>query len=128
MQELQPTVSVVDDDYSVRRSIVRLLVSCGLAVEAFASAQEYLEADHPNGVDCLILDVYLGGMSGIELSERLAASDAPPPIIFITAHDDEQTRELVRRRVAAGYFRKPFDPPSLLATLGHVLGRDFGDC
>ena len=125
MRESQPTVLVVDDDYSVRRSLVRLLTSYGLAVEAFASAQEYLDADHPKRVDCLIVDVYLVGMNGIELATRLAAAGAPPPVIFITAHDDEQTRDLIRGRAAAAYFRKPFDPLLLLAAIARILGHDF---
>ena len=121
----QPSISVVDDDYSVRRSVARLLLSCGLEVETFASANEYLESEHPKGVACLILDVYLDGMSGIDLYQTLQSSGHAPPVIFITAHDDESTLAHIRGHVAAACLRKPFDSSTLLTELGHILDRDF---
>jgi FixJ family two-component response regulator len=127
MEKVQPVVSIIDDDRSVRQSIARLLASCGLEAETFASAQEYFEAEHSNGVACLILDVYLGGMTGIELYEHLTATGQAPPVIFITAHDDEQTRESIRAQAAVAS-RKPFDSLSLLEALGKALGRDLGHC
>lgn len=102
------------------------MASCGLSVETYASAPEFLAAEHPVGIACLILDVHLGKMSGIELRERLDASGSAPPVIFITAHDTGPTRELVRRLGVAGYFRKPFEDESLLAAVGRAIGRDLG--
>ena len=95
-------------------------------VETYSSAQEYLEAEHADGVDCLILDIYLGGKTGIELYEDLTARGTAPPVIFISAHDDEQTRDRIRAQAAVAYFRKPFDCVSLLDALGRTLGRDLG--
>ncbi|HQR39684.1 MAG TPA: response regulator [Blastocatellia bacterium] len=119
-------VSVIDDDLSVRRAVARLIASAGFGAEVFASAQEYLDATHDQGVACLILEVHLGGMSGIELAEKLEAGGEAPPVIFITAHDDEATRERARKCGATGYLRKPFDGTSLLQMISDALARKDG--
>lgn len=116
-------VSVIDDDLSVRRAVARLITSAGLEAEVFASAQEYLDAKHEQGVACLVLDVQLGGMSGIELAEHLERGGAAPPMIFITAHDDDATRERARRCGAKGYLRKPFDGMRLLEMISDIISR-----
>jgi FixJ family two-component response regulator len=87
-----PTIAVIDDDASVRKALRRLIRSTGLEVEAYASAEEYLSAQGLVSPDCLVLDVQLIGMSGLELQRHLASSDRPVPIVFITAYDDEQAR------------------------------------
>ena len=117
-------ICVVDDDESVRRSLVRLLRSCGLGVETYESAESYLAAQ--GGVDfaCVILDVHLGKMSGLDLQERIAALPVPPPVIMITAHDDPATRERILRCGATAFLRKPFEASALLSAIGSAIGRD----
>lgn len=117
-------ICIVDDDPSVRRALARLVRSCGLVTETFSSADEYLEAPHPNGVDCVVLDIHLGGMSGIELRERIVSEAAAPPVILMTAHDDAATRERIRTCGATGYLRKPFEASALLSAVGEAIGRD----
>ena len=110
-------ISVVDDDPSVRRSLRRLLRSLKYDVEVFASAQEFLDFSFPEPLECLILDVHIGGMNGFELQQKLLDEGRTPPVIFITAHDDEPTRERVRKSGAIAYVRKPFDEQTLIDAL-----------
>ena len=107
------TVSVVDDDESVRRMISRIIKSDGLEVTAYDSAEEFLGGGSDDSA-CLILDVHLPGISGVDLQERLHRADRPIPIIFISADADEQTRERAMRAGAAGFLGKPFSVLSLL--------------
>ncbi len=109
-----PLISIVDDDLSVRRALGRLVRSASYAVETFASAREFLDSSPPPHPDCLVLDLFLGGMSGFELQKRLAVDGAGIPVILITAHDDAATSERVRKSGAAAYLRKPFDGQVLL--------------
>jgi FixJ family two-component response regulator len=119
-------VAVVDDDASVRTALARLLRSVEMRVETFASAREFLAecADHPPG--CLVLDVHLGEMSGLELYDYLAASGSVMSVIFITAHDEVPASELARRAGPHGYLRKPFDGDALLALVRRALRRSPG--
>src|SRR5215510_12454666 len=87
-----PLISVVDDDDSVRESLRGLIRSVGFAVAVFASAEEFLSADDLRTTDCLILDVRMPGMNGLDLQRHLAATDYQIPVIFITAHGDEEAR------------------------------------
>jgi FixJ family two-component response regulator len=119
-----PVISVVDDDASVRRSLVRLIRSCGLAAEAFESAESYLDGPHDGDVACVILDVHMHGMSGIELHEQLSKSPHHPPVIIMTAHDDESTRQYVETHEVAGFLRKPFESYALLDAVGRAINRD----
>ena len=82
-----PKISIVDDDESVREALKSFLKSAGFEVEAFASAEEFLNSGHVSGAACLILDVRMPGMSGVELQDRLTASRDGVPIIFISAHE-----------------------------------------
>jgi FixJ family two-component response regulator len=119
------TICVVDDDPSVRRAVSRLLESFSLKVETFSSAEEFLDAPQTKRFSCLILDIYMDGMSGLDLYDRLtAAGDPAPPIIFVTAHDDPKTRERIGRSGAIAYIRKPFESASLVAAVGLAVGRD----
>jgi FixJ family two-component response regulator len=114
-------VAVVEDDPSMRRSIERLLNAHGFATRSYESAEEFLGSDGADEAFCLLLDINLGGMSGIELSSLLKASSSPLPVIFITAMDDE---ELESRAVEAGclaYLRKPFDAASLLGAINRAF-------
>ena len=119
-----PLISIVDDDLSVRRALRRLVRSAGYTVETFASAREFLDSLPSGRTACLVLDIHLGGMSGFELQERMAADPAPIPVIFITAQDDAATRERARQTGASAYLRKPFDEQVLLAAIGRAIGVD----
>jgi FixJ family two-component response regulator len=112
-----PLISVVDDDPSLLRAVSRLLRAAGFAVEAFPSAEHFLEREHPVAPRCLVLDVHLSGMTGFELHERLLEAGTPPPVIFITAHDDVATRERARRAGAVQYLRKPFEDAALIGAI-----------
>jgi FixJ family two-component response regulator len=116
-----PFVCVVDDDASIRRVLRRILNATGFRVESFASAEEFLESEHRGGADCLVLDVHLGGLSGLDLQERLAASGARTPAVIITAHDTAPTRERARH-AAVEYLSKPFDRDALIAAIRRSIG------
>jgi FixJ family two-component response regulator len=124
MRQTAPAIAVVDDDASVRRALQRLLRSAGFAVETFATAREFLDSGHWAQTACLVLDIHLPGMSGLELQEHLAVSGAPIPIVFITAHDDATVRERANRAGAVSYLRKPFDQGTLIEAIGRAIGQD----
>ena len=112
---MPPIVSVVDDDVSVRKSLDRLMRSARLEVRVFASAEEFLSSDQPCKADCLIFDVRLPGMSGIELHRHLLASKCEVPVIFITAHaSDDRARLAAASDWTVAYFIKPFNGDELL--------------
>lgn len=116
-----PLVYVIDDDASLLRALRRLLAAGGFRVRTFASAEEFLESAAATPA-CLVLDVHLGGLSGIDLQERLLAAGRRIPVVFITAHDDPVTRERARRAGAVDYLRKPFNDESLIAGIKRALG------
>jgi len=119
---MAPLVSVVDDDVSVRKSLDRLIRSAGMNVRVFASAEEFLNSDQPCKGDCLIFDVRLPGMSGIELHRRLLASKCEVPIIFITAHaSDDRARLEAASDWTVAYFLKPFNGDELLDAVEAAL-------
>jgi FixJ family two-component response regulator len=122
-QETQEShsVSIVDDDQAVRDALGNLLDSAGLDVEAFASAEEFVNSDRPKDEFCLILDVRLPNMSGLELQRYLSDRARPVPIIFITGHADAAVREQAMRDGALGFFHKPFDSEALLNAVCSVL-------
>jgi FixJ family two-component response regulator len=125
---MAPLVSVVDDDISVRRSLDRLIRSARLDVTVFASAEEFLAFDHPRKVDCLILDVHLPGMSGVELHRYLLASRCNVPVIFITGNGfDDRTRSEATSDWTVAYFRKPFGGDELLEAVHAALEWKPGD-
>ena len=110
-----PHVSVVDDDESIREAIKSLLRSVGLAANAFASAEDFLNSDYPRDTACLILDVRMPGMSGLELQQQLASVNCRIPIIFITAHgSDEEARARALQSGAVDFLLKPFSEEALL--------------
>ena len=117
-----PMVCVVDDDDSLLRALRRLLDATGFRVETFSSAEQFLGSEHRGRADCLVLDVHLGGLSGLDLQERLATSGVNTPIVIITAHDDVSTRERARRAGAIEYLRKPFDDDSLIEAIHRAIG------
>jgi len=122
--ELTPTVFVVDDDEDVRLSIAELLRSAGLRVEAFATAQEFLRRERGEAPGCLVLDLQLPGMDGLDVQRELAGSDDSMPIIFLTAHGDIPTTVRAMKSGAVEFLTKPFDDKHLLDVIHHALERD----
>jgi FixJ family two-component response regulator len=122
MDKPTPLISIVDDDPSVRRALNRLVGSAGYLVETFASAGAFLGSSPSTRTACLVLDIYMEGMTGFQLQDKLEADRLAIPIIFMTAHDDPATRERIRRSGAAGYLGKPFDGQALLDAILRVAG------
>ncbi|WP_426418905.1 response regulator transcription factor [Bradyrhizobium genosp. A] len=116
-----PIISVVDDDASMRTAIARLLRSFGFSARAFASAQEFLSSPQLRETSCLITDVEMPGMSGVELQEYLIAHGHRTPIIFITAFPEDRIRERAMKAGAIEFLSKPFDEPRLLECLERAL-------
>jgi FixJ family two-component response regulator len=109
-------VVIVEDDASVRVSLTRLLRSAGRHVVAYASAEEFLGRDRRDEPCCLLLSIDLGGMSGVDLAERLARDNAAIPVVFITAVDDLAFGE-EHRQPGVVYLRKPFDEATLIQSI-----------
>jgi FixJ family two-component response regulator len=116
-----PLISVVDDDDSVRESVRGLLRSVLFGVEVFASAEEFLSSDRARETDCLIVDVRMPGMSGLELQSHLLASRPAMPVILITAHGDEELRSRALGRGAVDFLLKPFSEDALLNAVQTAL-------
>lgn len=115
-------VSIVDDDVSIRKSLDRLIRSARLEVRVFASAEEFLNSDHACKADCLIFDVRLPGMSGIELHRQLLAASCNVPVIFITAHgSDDRARSEAASDWTVAYLIKPFSGDDLLDAVNVAL-------
>ncbi|MDQ0324022.1 FixJ family two-component response regulator [Pararhizobium capsulatum DSM 1112] len=117
----RPLVAVIDDDESVRESLPDLLRVFGYEVQAFSSAAEFLQSAWAAKTECLVLDVAMPGMSGPELQDELDRRDQKIPIIFITAHKDEEERLPLIRRGAIDCLYKPFSDSSLKAALDRVF-------
>jgi len=114
MLKRQRIVAVVDDDPSMLRATTDLLSAHGLVSEVFASAEEFLGRGATIKVDCVLLDIHLGGMSGIELRRRLAISKPELPVIFMTALDDEQIHREARAAGCIAVLRKPYSARQLM--------------
>lgn len=113
---------IIDDDVSVRESLQSLIRSAGLEVRLFASAEEFLNSDHPREADCLILDVRLPGMSGIDLHRLLMARSFKAPAIFITAHGyDDRTRSQTHSDWTVACLTKPFSEDDLFDAVDAAL-------
>jgi FixJ family two-component response regulator len=116
-------VAIVDDDESVCRSLGRLLHVVGLESAGYPSAEAFLADEARSTFDCLVLDIQLGGMSGMELQKRLVAERLPVPIIFITAYDNPGIRIEAERRGCAGYFRKTDPGVEIIAAIRNAAQR-----
>src|SRR2546423_6124855 len=116
-----PLVSIVDDDVSVRRSTRRLLRCSGLRAEAFASAEEFLASGWSKETSCLLLDVRMPGMDGLELQRRLGEIQRLIPIIFLSARASEEEERRALRAGAANFLRKPVSKETLLQAIRAVL-------
>ncbi|CAI8773762.1 Response regulator receiver domain protein [Pseudomonas sp. IT-347P] len=120
-------VSVVDDDESVREALPDLIREFGFAVQAFASAQEYLCSAYINSTDCLILDVAMPGMSGPDLLRALRLRGHATPVIFITAHGDDREQAQLKHCGAVECLLKPFSETALIKALSTALPLDHPD-
>ena len=121
-------ISIVDDDRSLREATKGLVRSFGYGADAFASAEEFLQSDRLNDTSCLILDVNMPGLSGIELQKQLIAQGNRVPIIFITAVPEESTRDKALKAGAVGFLSKPFREEWLINHLDVALNREKPDC
>ena len=118
-----PTISIVDDDESVRVAIVSLLSSLGWTVDAFGSAEEFLNSPRANDSSCLVVDVQMPRMSGVELQRVLKARGQSVPMIFVTAFPEEGVRDRLLKAGAVGFLSKPFDDQSLIKCIDRALSR-----
>jgi FixJ family two-component response regulator len=116
-------ISVVDDDESLRRSVGNFLRSVGFRVETFASAEDFLSSARRENTGCLVLDVRMTGMSGLDLLRHLAAGDVRVPAVVLTAHGDEEMRRRCLRAGAVAFLDKPFHGDALLDAVQTALGR-----
>jgi FixJ family two-component response regulator len=121
-----PVISIIDDDASVRAAANRLVRSLGYIAHPFASAREFLESSQVDDTSCLIADVQMPGMSGLELQSLLRAQGRVLPIIFITAFPEDSVRKRALDAGAICFLTKPFDGPTLVKYLDEALERDGG--
>jgi FixJ family two-component response regulator len=119
----KPIVFVVDDDESVCKALKRLMKSVGIKVRTLASAEDFLNQGCHNVPGCLILDVRIPGINGLELQEKLVESSSTMPIIFISAHEDVSVREQGLRAGAVAFLQKPFEDKTLLDAVYSAFGR-----
>jgi FixJ family two-component response regulator len=120
-------ISIIDDDASVRVATNRLVRSLGYIAHTFASAEEFLASSQANDTSCVIADVQMPGMSGIELQSHLLAQGRRLPIIFITAFPEESARTRALNAGAVCFLTKPFDGPTLVRHLDAILQRHSGE-
>lgn len=124
MKPASPIVFLVDDDLAVREALSSLIRSVGLHVEAFASAQDFLQFRPPDAPACLVLDVRMPGLSGLDLQRKLADAGNRVPIIFITAHGDIPMTVRAMKAGAVEFLTKPFRNQDLLDAIAHSLEQD----
>ena len=124
MSTQEPIVFVVDDDESVRNSLRRLLMSVGLAVEVFPSAQAFLDSVRPDAPGCLVLDVQLPGLSGLDLQTELTSTDTALPIVFLTGHGDIPMSVKAMKAGAVEFLTKPFRERDLVDAIRNAIDRD----
>jgi FixJ family two-component response regulator len=127
MTAAAPMVFVVDDDPSVRKSLTRLIKSAGHAVEAFASAREFLARERYAGPCCLVLDVRMPGLTGVDLQEALAGAGRRMSIVFVTGHGDISMSVKAMKGGAVDFLTKPVDDKDLLAAIERCVVRDVQD-
>jgi FixJ family two-component response regulator len=114
MSSLRPTIYLIDDDASVRRALARVMNQARLAWEAYDSAESFLAAAGRAGPGCIVADMTMSGMSGLDLKVSLDSMGIHLPFILLTAHDTDESRQAARSAGASAYFRKPVDIEALL--------------
>jgi FixJ family two-component response regulator len=119
-------ISVVDDDESIRRTTTFLIESFGFRAAAFESAENFLKSDQMHNTSCLIVDVQMPGMSGLELQSELAAAGYDIPIVFMTAYENKVSRQQAMQAGAVAFLAKPFGDEQLLQTVRLALDHDSG--
>jgi FixJ family two-component response regulator len=124
MNDLRPTIFVVDDDASVRDALGNLLESVGFNAQVFGSTEQFRRAERPEGPSCLVLDVRLPGANGVDFQQALKQAGIFIPIVFITAHGDVPTASRALRAGAVEFLMKPFQKDELLAAINQALERD----
>jgi len=124
MSKLTPQVFVIDDEPSVRKSLERLLRAGGLAVACFESAHEYLAQYDPDLPGCLVLDLSMPGLTGLELQQALAARGSAPPIVFLTGRGDVPSSVQAMKRGAVDFLAKPVDEAVLVAAVHEAIEKD----
>ncbi|MBN1504670.1 MAG: response regulator transcription factor [Candidatus Eisenbacteria bacterium] len=122
-----PTVYVVDDDPSVRRSMARLLKTHGFSAEIFACAEEFLALGHYASPSCLVLDVRMPGLNGLQLQEKMAALNLSLPVVFITGHGDVPMSVKAMKAGAVDFLPKPFSPKDLLSSIRFAIEKNQSD-
>ncbi len=116
-------IAIVEDDDPLRDALESILRAAGFLVDKFSSAESFLESADRQKTSCLVLDIRLPGMSGIELQQRVREANSALPIIFVTAHGDASIRDTVMRAGAAGFLTKPVRSETLLASIRTAMGR-----
>ncbi len=124
MEEREPVVFIVDDDESVRKALKRLINSVDIKVEAFASAQEFLSHERYDGPCCLVLDVRMPGLSGLDLQQELANRDRILPIIFVSGHGSIPMTVRAMKAGAVDFLEKPFNDQALLDLIQKSIDHD----
>jgi FixJ family two-component response regulator len=119
-------ISIVDDDASLRRSLTNLLSSLEFQVEAFASAEAFLQSPHPESTGCIVLDLQMNGMSGLDLLRYLSVTGSRTPVIVLTAHSDDMARQQSLQAGAVAFLEKPFHSDSLLDAIRTSLDHKRG--
>jgi FixJ family two-component response regulator len=123
-QEAKPVVFIVDDDLSVRKSLSRLLESLGFDTETFASGDEFLTRQKHQGVGCLVLDVRMPGLSGMDLQQELETTGDCMPIVFVTGHGDITMSVQAMKKGAVDFLTKPFNEDELLHAVNAAIEQD----
>ena len=118
-----PIIYIIDDDDLVRKALQRLIRSTGFEAKTFATAEEFLDSGFREQNVCLITDVKMPGLTGLELQQKLIARGYKIPVIFITGFDEEEIRKKVKRAGAFGYFSKPLDDQALLDSIKWALSK-----
>jgi FixJ family two-component response regulator len=116
-----PLISIIDDEASVREATARLVRALGYATETYACAEDYLRAGATNGTACVITDLQMRGLSGIDLQKRITASGARIPVIIMTAYSNDEIRRRALDAGASGFLTKPLDENKLIACLDKAL-------
>jgi FixJ family two-component response regulator len=127
MHEQEPTIFLVDDDFAVREALSGLLRAMGFVVSTFASAHEFLAASRRDAPGCLVLDLRMPGLSGIDLQQELVRAGTSVPIVFITAYGDVRTSVQAMKFGAVDFLSKPFTDQELLEAVRRALARDLAE-
>ncbi|CDN48844.1 MULTISPECIES: response regulator transcription factor [Rhizobium/Agrobacterium group] len=118
-----PTIAIVDDDQAMREALDDMVKSCGYESRLFSSAEEFLSLEQRDSIDCMLLDVKMPGLSGLELQAQLNTEPPKPPIIFMTSYHDERTRSAAMEGGALAFLGKPVEFDCLIAALEKALGK-----